>query len=65
MEKYFKAEAKAEEKLLEKSGEGMAEGFLFVYPFFLLPCLPYFHLWGWQCSGDSSGDGNAVETDDS
>ncbi|CAF9928031.1 hypothetical protein IMSHALPRED_007360 [Imshaugia aleurites] len=28
MEKYFKAEAKGEEKLLEKSGEGAAEGFL-------------------------------------
>ncbi len=28
MERYFKAEAKAEEKLLEKSGEGMVEGVL-------------------------------------
>lgn len=28
MEKYFKAEAEAEEKVLEKSGEGMAEGFV-------------------------------------
>ena len=31
MEKYFKAEAKAEEKMLEKSGETAAEGFLFVF----------------------------------
>lgn len=30
MEKYFKAEARAEEKMLEKSGEGAAEGFLYV-----------------------------------
>ena len=30
MERYFKAEAKAEEKLLEKSGETYAEGFLYV-----------------------------------
>lgn len=28
MEKYFKAEARAEEKMLEKAGEGQAEGFL-------------------------------------
>ena len=28
MEKCFKAEAKAEEKILEKSGENYAEGFL-------------------------------------
>ena len=28
MEKYFKAEAKAEEKILEQSGEKYAEGFL-------------------------------------
>lgn len=28
MEKYFKAEAKAEEKVLEKAGETQAEGFL-------------------------------------
>ena len=30
MERYFKAEAKAEEKVLEKSGETYAEGFLYV-----------------------------------
>lgn len=43
MEQYFKAEAKSEEKLLEKSGEGAAEGFLYVlllsFSLFLSFCL--------------------------
>lgn len=43
MEKYFKAEAKGEEKLLEKSGEGAAEGFLYVFfsSFILLTFLSF------------------------
>ena len=40
-EKYFKAEAKAEEKALEKAGSEKAEGFLFVSPSLCLSKLLY------------------------
>ena len=38
-EKYFKAEAKAAEKALEKTGSEKAEGFLYVLPLPFQKCL--------------------------